>query len=374
MSTRWKVALGSFVAVILMAGSFGLGYITAILSPGGGGELDRVVGAWDTITGEYVEPDRIDENALAEAAIRGMMDYLDDPYSAYLDAAAYEATKADFEGTYTGIGAEMGIRDGALIIIAVFPDTPASRAGLTPGDRITAIDGKSTEGLTMAEISPLVRGDAGTSVTMTIDRNGATLSLSMIRETITRPSVSLEMLGNIARISISSFNQNTDEELLPIIQGLSGSGATGIILDLRGNPGGLVSTVVNTASYFISDGVVLTIKDPDGATNTHNVAKQEASTSLPMVVLVDGFSASGSEVLAGALQDHDRAVVAGSQTFGKGSVNQLFDLQGNTGLYLTIARWYTPDNHLIEGLGITPDFPLELTGDDLLNWAIDYLS
>jgi carboxyl-terminal processing protease len=373
MSTRWKIALGSLISITLLAASFGIGYVTAILAPAGGDELDRVVDAWSTITGRYVEPDKIDENALAEAAIQGMMDYLNDPYSAYLDAAGYAAMLDDFEGTYSGIGAEMAVRDSALIVIAVYPNSPAAHAGIIPGDHITAVDGKPTAGLTMAELGPLVRGDAGTTVVISIKRNDAELSFNITREKIIQPSVSLEMLGSIAHIEIASFTQHTDEDLLPIIRELAGKGATGVILDLRGNPGGLVTTVVNTASYFISDGVVLTIKDRNGDTTTHKVIKQPATTALPMVVLVDGFSASGSEVLAGALQDHDRAVIAGAQTFGKGSVNQLYALPGGTGIYLTIARWYTPDGHLIEGLGITPDFPLELTGDELLAWATDYL-
>lgn len=210
-------------------------------------------------------------------------------------------------------------------------------------------------------------------MTIGIERDGSALSFIITRAKITAPSVNLEMLGNIAHITITSFNQHTDEELLPVIKEIASNGAVAIILDLRYNPGGLVTTVVNTASYFITDGTVLTIKDRDGGSTTHKVIKQPSTTSLPMVVLVNAYSASGSEVLAGALQDHDRAVVAGAQTFGKGSVNQLFELPGGTGIYLTIARWYTPDGHLIEGIGITPDYPLDLTGDDLLNWAIDYL-
>jgi len=374
MSKRWKIALGAVLSVTVILVSFAAGYLTAVLAPAGGDELSRVTEAWNTITGEYVEPEKIDRDKLAEAAIQGMMDYLDDPYSAYLNPDAYTAIQEDFEGTYSGIGAEMATRDGAITVIAVYPGSPAENAGILPGDRITAIDGQSVEGKTVAEIGPLVRGDAGTSVSIAVDRGGTVLTFTVVREKITPPSVTLEMLGTIAHIEIASFTQHADEDLLPIIQGLSTSGATGIILDLRGNPGGLVTTVVNTASYFITDGVVLTIKDRDGSTTTHRTVKQSSTTGLPMVVLVDEFSASGSEVLSGALQDHGRAVVAGAQTFGKGSVNQLFGLQGGTGIYLTIARWYTPDGHLIEGVGITPDFPLELTGADLIDWAIDYLN
>jgi carboxyl-terminal processing protease len=373
MSTRWKIALGSFLSVTLLTFSFGAGYFTAFFAPSGDEELEQIIYAWNTITGRYVEPDKIDQEAMAEAAIRGMMDYLDDPHSAYMDAEAYAAIQDDFDGSYSGIGAEMAVRDGAFIVLAVFPDSPAARAGILPGDHITAVDGKSTAGLSMAELGPLVRGDSGTTLTIAIDRAGAALSFNLTREKISPPSVTLEMLGTTAHIEIASFNQHADEDLLPVIQGLAASGATAIILDLRGNPGGLVTTVVNTASYFITDGVVLTVKDRDGNVTTHNVVKQQATTSLPMVVLVDGFSASGSEVLAGALQDYDRAVICGAQTFGKGSVNQLYGLPGETGIYLTIARWYTPDGHLIEGVGITPDFPLDLNGDELLGWAIEYL-
>ncbi|PPD58066.1 S41 family peptidase [Dehalogenimonas etheniformans] len=374
MSTRWKVALGSLVSVILLSASFGLGYITAAFAPPKDNYLNRVVEAWDTITNHYVDPTKVAENALAEAAIKGMMGYIDDPYSAYLDAEGFIALQQNFEGTYVGIGAEMAVRDGIVIALTVYPDSPAARAGIIPGDHITTIDGKSTEGLTIAELVPLVRGDTGTPVTLGVDRDGTNLTFTMTREKITPPSVTIELKGTIAYIQISSFTEHADEDMLLVIQQIAASGATGIILDLRGNPGGLVTTVINIASYFITDGVVLTIRDRDGNTTTYDVVKQADTTNLPMVVLVDGYSASGSEVLSGALQDHHRATIAGAQTFGKGSVDQLFELPGGTGIYLTIARWLTPDGNLIEGRGITPDFPLDLSGAELLNWAIDFLN
>ena len=374
MSTRWKIALGSALSVILLGLSFGLGYVTATFAPPRDTYLNRVVEAWDTITGNYVDPTKIDENALAEAAIKGMMANIDDPYSAYLDAQGFIALQDNFEGSYVGIGTEMAVRNGAVIILTVYPDSPAAGAGVMPGDQITAVDGKSTGGLTIAELAPMIRGDVGTLVTLSINRNGASLTFSLTREKITPPSATLKMKGTIAYVQISSFTQHADEDLLPIIQQIAANGATGIVLDLRGNPGGLVTTVINIASYFITDGVVLTIRNRDGATTTYDVIKQPVTNTLPMVVLVDNYSASGSEVLSGALQDHKRAIIAGAQTFGKGSVDQLFELPGGTGIYLTIARWLTPDGHLIEGQGITPDFPLTLTGDDLLSWAIDHLN
>ncbi|APV45345.1 carboxyl-terminal processing protease [Dehalogenimonas formicexedens] len=373
MTTRWKVALGSLLSIILLSASFGLGYITAAFAPPGDTYLNRVVEAWDTITSNYVDQAKVDENALAEAAIRGMMGFIDDPYSAYLDAEGFISLQQNFEGSYVGIGAEMAVRDGAVIVLTVYPGSPAARAGIMPGDHIVTVDGTSTEGMTIAELAPLVRGDAGTSVTLGIERDGASLLFTMAREKITPPSVTMEMEGTIAYIQISSFTEHADEDMLPILQQIAANGATGIILDLRGNPGGLVTTVINIASYFITDGVVLTIRDRDGKTTTYDVIKQPTTTNLPMVVLVDGYSASGSEVLSGALQDHHRAVIAGAQTFGKGSVDQLFELPGGTGIYLTIARWLTPNGNLIEGQGITPDFPSDLTGNDLLNWGIGYL-
>jgi carboxyl-terminal processing protease len=374
MSSRLKYTLGSLLAVVALIFSFGLGHFAALLAPPDGDELDRVIEAWATLTGEYVEPGSIDKNALAEAAINGMMDYLGDPYSAYLDSAAYRATMDDFAGTYTGIGAEMAIREETLVVLTVYPDTPAESSGLTPGDIITGVDGTATAGLNMTELGLLVRGDAGTPVTLTVDRNDNTLSLTMTRAVITPPSVRFEMRGDIAYVSISSFNEHTDEEMGPVIRDINSSGAVGIILDLRYNPGGLVTTVVNTASHFLPAGEVLfTVRDNDGKEVVHKTVARSATTDLPMVVLVNQYSASGSEVLSGALQDHERAVVAGHQTFGKGSVNQLFQLSGGTGIYLTIARWYTPDGHLIEGVGITPDHVLTLQGDDLVTWAADYL-
>jgi carboxyl-terminal processing protease len=198
------------------------------------------------------------------------------------------------------------------------------------------------------------------------------VEITVVREEITQVSVHFEMRDDIALIRLSRFTEQTNEELTPVLQSIQQRGAVGIILDLRGNPGGLLTAVVDVTSRFQSQGVILTVVDNEGGRETIEATSQDITTDLSMVVLVDGTSASGSEVLAGALADHGRATVAGATTFGKGSVNRLYQLDGS-GLYLTIARWLTPNGNLIEGQGVTPDVPLELTGEALVEWAIDYL-
>jgi carboxyl-terminal processing protease len=181
------------------------------------------------------------------------------------------------------------------------------------------------------------------------------------------------MRQDIAYINITHFSELTDEELTEVLESITAEGANAIILDLRSNPGGLLHAVIDVASHFLTEGVVTNVVDNEGKHTTNAVSPKEVTTDLPMVVLVDAFSASGSEVLSGALQDHGRATIAGAVTYGKGSVNILRQLSDGSGLYVTTARWLTPDGRLIEGEGISPDYELELEGEDAVQWAIDYL-
>jgi carboxyl-terminal processing protease len=187
------------------------------------------------------------------------------------------------------------------------------------------------------------------------------------------PSVTFEMRGDIALINISQFTNRTEDEFAQVMPKLAAEKAPGIVLDLRGNPGGLLNIVVEVASHFITKGVIVSVRSRQGEIQTLNAVSQDVTTALPMVVLVDNFSASGSEVLAGALQDHQRALIAGSVTYGKGSVNILQRLSDGSGIYITTSRWLTPDGRLIEGNGIEPDVKLDITGDAAVQWAIDYL-
>ena len=378
MSQRAKFLAISLFLLVTAAVSFGAGYLAGgwqfYASDSG---ISKVAEAWDIILENYVTGEEIDVDALAEAAIQGMMDELADPHSDYLNPHAYQSTLEGFEGSYEGIGAEVAQNDeGQVVVISPYDGSPAAEAGILPGDIILAVDGQSTEGMSLAEVVAIVRGPKGTSVVLLVRHEGSTEAeeISVTRDEIEQNSVSLKMLGSIAHLSIGRFTENTSDELDEVMQEMQRQGATAIILDLRHNPGGRLLAVVDVASHFMSDGVILTVIDNNGYHDVYEAVDQDITTSLPLVVLVDAFSASGSEVLAGALQDNGRAQVAGTVTFGKGSVNQLYQLQDGSGIYLTIARWYTPDGRLIEGQGITPDFELELTGDDLIQWAIDYLA
>jgi carboxyl-terminal processing protease len=305
-----------------------------------------------------------------------MIAALDDPYSAYLDIEAYQMSLSDLEGKFEGIGAYIGVNeDGQIIIIAPIANSPADRAGIKAGDIILGVDGQSTSDMSLTEAVLYIRGAKGTSVILSILHQGETglEEIEIIRDEIEVPSVYFEMRGDIAYIRISHFSERTDEELSPVLESITQEAATGIILDLRSNPGGFLHVVVDVTSRFIEDGVIVDVVDNQGKHTTSTANPKGATTDLAMVVLVDGYSASGSEVLAGALQDHDRANVAGAKTYGKGSVNTLHQLEDGSGLYLTTARWLTPDGRPIEGEGINPDFELD-PEEDAIQWAIDHLN
>jgi carboxyl-terminal processing protease len=269
----------------------------------------------------------------------------------------------------------VSIRDGQLEVVAVYDGSPAAGAGLETGDVILEVDGVSTVGMSLYDAGLKLRGEVGASLSLLILHQGETepVEVAVVRAEINVASVSFEMRGDIAYIRIEQFTERTNDELTPVLEDITAEGATGIVLDLRDNPGGLLGSVVQVTSRFLEQGVVLSVRDSDGNVDVYAVVPQDIVTDLPMVVLVDGYSASGSEVVAAALQDHGRAVIAGATTYGKGSANVLEALADGSGLYIAVARWLTPNGNMIEGVGVIPDVPLELTGEDAIQWAIDYL-
>ena len=261
------------------------------------------------------------------------------------------------------------------MIIAPIADSPAAKAGIRAGDIILEIDGRPTSEISLVEAVLYIRGPKGTSVRLLILHQGETKpeEIKIVKAEIDLPSVRFEMRGDIAYINITYFSERTNQELSPVLRSITQEAAMGIILDLRSNSGGLLTVVVDVASYFLEEGVVVNVVDNQGKLTPMPVKPEGATTDLPLIVLVDSYSASGSEVLAGALQDYAHATIAGTTTFGKGSVCILRQLKDGSGLYITTARWLTPDGRLIEGEGIDPDYELELEGEDAIQWAIDYL-
>ena len=337
--------------------------------------LDIVEEVWDIIFQDYVEKDSLDADALRQGAIRGMLEALDDPYTSYLDTETYQLSSDDLEGKFEGIGAHITMRDEQITIVAPIADLPADKAGIRAGDKVLEIDGRPTAEMSLVEAVLFIRGPQGTSVRLLVLHQDETEpeEIEIVRAEIEVTSVRFEMREDIAYISITNFSKCTDAELSPVLESITRGETVGIILDLRRNPGGLLYAVVEVASHFLTEGIVVDVVDNQGNHETMSVERKRVTTDLPMVVLVDGYSASGSEVLAGALQDYARATIAGTRTYGKGSVNVLRQLEDGSGLYITTARWLTPDGHLIEGEGITPDYELELDGEDAIQWAIDYL-
>jgi carboxyl-terminal processing protease len=379
MSKTIKTTVITLVIVMCLGLSFWSGCDSDTeTSPTVDEELRVIEQAWEIIFRDYVEPGKLDASALSQAAIDGMVEALNDPYTDYLNPETYQQWLSDLEAKYEGIGAYVGVEDEHITIIAPIAGSPAALAGIRAGDIILEIDGDSTAEMGLTEAVLKIRGPKDTAVTLTVLHRGETepVEIEIVRSEIELPSVYFEMIDDIAYINITNFTERTDEELARILQDMTAEAPTGIILDLRRNPGGFLQVVVDVASHFLEEGagedVVVYVVDNQGEQTSRKVERQDITTDLPMVVLVDGYSASGSEVLAGALQDYGRATIAGTTTYGKGSVNVMHDLEDGSGLYITTARWLTPSGRLIESEGIEPDQELD-PEEDAIQWAIDYL-
>ena len=371
-----KTVIIALLLVVSLALSFGAGCALGTRSPSSADQgLGVIEQAWNLIFQDYIARENLDASTLSQAAIKGMVEALDDPYSAYLDTPTYQRSLTDLAGKYGGIGAYVGVKDEQIMIIAPIPDSPAAEAGIRAGDIILEIDGISTSEMSLEEAVLRIRGPEGTSVRLLILHQGETEpeEIEIIRAEIKLASVYFEMRDDIAYIYIAYFSERTNEELIQVLESLTEEAATGIVLDLRSDPGGSFDAVIDVASRFLKEGVILYVVDNQGNKTSYSVKPGGITTDLPLVVLTDNYSASASEILAGALQDYDRATIAGTRTYGKGSVNTLYQLQDGSGLSLTTARWLTPNGRLIEGEGIEPDYTLELEGEDAILWAIDYL-
>jgi carboxyl-terminal processing protease len=339
-------------------------------------EFNTMTEAWAVINNDYIDKEELDATKLSEGAVRGMVIALGDKYSAYLDPEVHTLEMSSIKGKFYGIGAYVGSKDNRLVIIAPMNGSPAEEAGLLPGDQIIEIDGEDTMDLSVTEAALIIQGPEGTDVILTILREDEEkpFEVTITRKEITLKSAFWEIKDNVAYISLIGFAENTTSELMEALQEAKANNVEGIVLDLRNNGGGLLNIAVDVTSQFLEKGIVVKAVNNKGEEGFEPVKAGGIATDIPLVVLVNGGSASASEVVAGALQDYERAKLIGQQTFGKGSVQVIRTLSDGSSIHMTTARWLTPTGRTIDGVGLQPDLYSELEGDELTDFAINYLT
>lgn len=345
-------------------------------------EFDQFWQVWDKVKQNYVKQP-VNDTDLFYGAIQGMVYGLGDPYSIYFPPKAASDFSKSLSGEFSGIGAEIGIKNGELVIIAPLPETPAAKAGLRPGDKILAIDKKPAAGMDVETAVENIRGSATSSVVLTILRTGVEkpTDYSIHRAKINIPAVIYETKpGNIAYLRIMQFNERTVPDLSNYIDQLKANKVKGVIIDLRNNPGGYLDSAVAMASEWIPNGAIVSEKFSAGNENIHQTQGDHRLVGMKTVVLVNGGSASASEIVAGALQDYKVATLMGEKTYGKGSVQEFETLPDGSALKVTVAEWYTPNGNNINNTGVTPDvevkedFTKEKIGQDvMIDKALQFL-
>ena len=329
-------------------------------------ELKAIWEAWALLVREHVDRDKLDPAEATAEAIRGIVRTLNDPHTHYVAPEAFDIQKQDLQGEFEGIGASVSMRlDGKLVVVAPIEGSPAKAAGIKPGDIILEVDGESIEGLSLLAAVSKIRGPRGSTVRLLVRHLGAIdpVIVQIIRGIIPLESVLLRSApgDRIAHIRLTEFFADTADDLSKMLSEVLADGAEGLIIDVRDNPGGLLSSVIDVTNLFLDaedldDGALILYEiDANRRRTNFKVDKGGIATDIPMVILANEFSASASEILAGALQDHERATIVGATTFGKGSVNILRRLSNGGGLVITFARWYTPTGRLIQDNGLEPD-------------------
>ncbi len=331
---------------------------------------------WKLQRQELLEKDYTDQKS-AYKAIRKSLEVLGDPYTRFLEPEEYEDLTSQTSGELSGIGIQLGMEQKTkqLMVIEPIPNSPASEAGLQAGDHIVGIDGKATELMSLEQASAAIKGEVGTEVKLKIAREGKpAFEIAIARAQIELPSVSYtlnqEQNSKVGYIKLDEFSSHAAEQMQKAIKDLSDKQASGFILDLRGNPGGLLFSSVEIARMWMPKGAIVSTIDRKGG-NEKFAANGKALTDLPLVVLVDGYSASASEILAGALKENHRAKVVGSRTYGKGTVQSVHSLSDGSGMAVTIARYYPPSGIDINKKGIAPDIKVDLSREEQTNLSIN---
>jgi carboxyl-terminal processing protease len=388
--------LGIFLALLLAAGSFVTGTQVTNLPPAEEQtasifsffdrfktkdqteevDLSQFWHVWKLMDEKFASAsstENISDQDKINGAIEGMVSAFGDPYTTFFPPAENEAFSEDISGNFSGVGMEIGIQDDIITIIAPLPETPAEKAGLMTGDKIIKINDISTDGMEVDAAVKLIRGEKGTEVKLSIYREGDLefRDITVVRDTINIPTVDTETIGNTFIIRLFSFNAIAEEKMVEALREFQNSKAKSLVLDLRGNPGGYLQSAVSIAGYFLPTGKVV-VKESFRDNNEEKLYRSQGRvvrdfTPENFVVLVDGGSASASEILAGALGEHKVAKIIGVNTFGKGSVQELIQLENNSSVKITVARWLTPNGVSISNGGLTPDIKITRSPEDRLN-------
>ena len=341
----------------------------------------------EKVKDEYV--DEVDQKEMMDSAINGVLQSLD-PYSSYMNPELFKSMQTDTKGEFGGLGIEIGMESGVVKVIAPIPDTPADKAGIKAGDYIVRIDDEQVQGKSLMEAVKLMRGPVNTTIKLTIRRKGnrKALEFNIKRKIIEVSSVDSRILGekkNIAYIQLKSFNEKSDKQFFKIIKDFEkkSSSPIGYIVDLRNNPGGLLTQAINITDLFLDDGEIVSTKGRKiSETRRFFARKGDAINGKPIIVITNSGSASASEIFAGALKDHKRAIILGENTYGKGSVQSIIPLKNGGGMRLTISKYYLPSGKSISEVGVTPDILVEEKGDGFkinsetdnqLNYAVNLL-
>jgi carboxyl-terminal processing protease len=398
MGRSIRYTLAAFVVVILLAGAFSGGLVVGWFLPGqsplallpgqnapslvqennSGEEITPAElrtlfkpfwETWQIVNEKYVDQP-VDQETLMRGAIRGMLESLGDEHTSYMDSEEYRRANLPMEGEYEGIGAWVDLSGDYMKIISPMPDSPAEKAGLLAGDQIIEVDGEDVSGLDGSLVLRRVLGKAGTAVTLTIQREGMEpFEVTIQRAKIQVPSVESEILeGNIAYVRLYTFGEKTNSELQQALKEVLADDPKGLIVDLRNNGGGFLSTAIDVVSQFIGEGVVMKEVYGDGKEVIFSAKPKGLATKIPLVILTNNGTASASEIVAGAVQDYSRGTLVGETTYGKGSVQNWISLKDDQGaVRVTIARWLTPKGRQINGVGLTPDVEVILTEENITN-------
>ncbi len=368
--SMWKKGLAVSIPAILLVLALGVGGAQET----SGDLFAPVHQIYQYIKSYFYQPERIDDQKALYGAMKGVVQHLDDPYSEFLDPDDRQRFDESLSGEFSGVGIELSIVDRVLTVITPLVGTPAEAAGVRAGDQILNIDGDSTEGMTLTQAALRIRGEIGTTVTLTVRHDdGSIEDIPIVRDTIVLEPIKSELRadGQIGYIRLYRFEQDTTTELDSALSSFDLESLTGFILDLRNNPGGLLNEAISVSSRFVDEGVLLITEDRLSDEKKY-YARGNRIPNVPLAVLINRGTASASEITAGAIRDNDMGILIGEQSFGKGVYQQLIEFPDGSALKITAGEYFTPDRKVVNGVGLEPDIVVE-EGQDPVDVAIEWI-